>query len=81
MHWHNGPKLVVPQQYNCGGTGMRGCSFSHLKQFEANSQNSFEAESITIVQKIAADFSSPVVFGLIGEYSSIMIPLAHKAFI
>ena len=52
---------------------MRGYNLSHLKQLEA--------ESIHIIREVAAEFDNPVMLYSIGKDSSVMLHLAHKAFL
>ena len=51
---------------------MTGYNLSHLKQLEA--------ESIHIIREVAAEFDNPVMLYSIGQDSSVMLHLAHKAF-
>ncbi len=51
---------------------MSGYNLSHLKQLEA--------ESIHIIREVAAEFDNPVMLYSIGKDSSVMLHLAHKAF-
>ena len=46
---------------------------SHLKQLEA--------ESIHIIREVAAEFENPVMLYSVGKDSSVMLHLAHKAFL
>jgi len=48
-------------------------NLSHLKQLEA--------ESIHIIREVAAEFDNPVMLYSIGKDSSVMLHLAHKAFV
>jgi len=48
-------------------------NLSHLKQLEA--------ESIHIIREVAAEFNNPVMLYSIGKDSSVMLHLAHKAFV
>jgi len=52
---------------------MSGYSLSHLKQLEA--------ESIHIIREVAAEFDNPVMLYSVGKDSSVMLHLAHKAFV
>jgi sulfate adenylyltransferase subunit 2 len=52
---------------------MMNYNFSHLKQLEA--------ESIHIIREVAAEFDNPVMLYSIGKDSSVMLHLAHKAFL
>jgi sulfate adenylyltransferase subunit 2 len=52
---------------------MNGYNLSHLKQLEA--------ESIHIIREVAAEFDNPVMLYSIGKDSSVMLHLAHKAFL
>ncbi len=55
------------------GLGVSSYNLSHLKQLEA--------ESIHIIREVAAEFSNPVMLYSIGKDSSVMLHLAHKAFL
>jgi sulfate adenylyltransferase subunit 2 len=52
---------------------VNGYNLSHLKQLEA--------ESIHIIREVAAEFDNPVMLYSIGKDSSVMLHLAHKAFV
>ena len=52
---------------------MNNYNLSHLKQLEA--------ESIHIIREVAAEFNNPVMLYSIGKDSSVMLHLAHKAFV
>jgi sulfate adenylyltransferase subunit 2 len=52
---------------------VNGFNLSHLKQLEA--------ESIYVIREVAAEFDNPVMLYSIGKDSSVMLHLAHKAFV
>ncbi len=52
---------------------MSGYGLSHLKQLEA--------ESIHVIREVAAEFENPVMLYSCGKDSSVMLHLAHRAFL